>query len=50
MIEPLVEFFPAEGYHQDYARNNPLQPYIRAAAIPKACKVREKHPELIRKS
>jgi len=49
-LEPLVEFFPAEGYHQDYVRNNPLQPYVRAAAIPKACKVREKHPELIRKS
>jgi methionine-S-sulfoxide reductase len=48
-IEPLVEFFPAEGYHQDYARNNPMQPYIQAAAIPKACKVREKHPGLIRK-
>ncbi|HKD37633.1 MAG TPA: bifunctional methionine sulfoxide reductase B/A protein [Pirellulales bacterium] len=48
-LEPLVEFFPAEGYHQDYARNNPMQPYIQAAAIPKACKVREKHLGLIRK-
>ena len=48
-LEPLVEFFPAEGYHQDYARNNPMQPYIQAAAIPKACKVREKHAGLIRK-
>jgi peptide methionine sulfoxide reductase msrA/msrB len=48
-LEPLVEFFPAEGYHQDYARNNPMQPYIAAHAIPKACKIREKHPALIRK-
>jgi peptide methionine sulfoxide reductase msrA/msrB len=48
-LEPLVEFFPAEEYHQDYARNNPLQPYIRGHAIPKACKIREKHPALIRK-
>jgi methionine-S-sulfoxide reductase len=47
-LEPLVEFFPAEGYHQDYARNNPMQPYIAAHAIPKACKIREKHPGLIR--
>jgi peptide methionine sulfoxide reductase MsrA len=47
-IEPLVEFFPAEQYHQDYARANPNQPYIQAAAIPKACKVREKHAGLIR--
>ena len=48
-LEPLVEFFPAEGYHQDYARNNPMQPYIVGHAIPKACKIRERHPELIRK-
>ncbi len=48
-LEPLGEFFPAEGYHQDYARNNPMQPYIVGHAIPKACKVRERHPELIRK-
>ncbi|HEY2827549.1 MAG TPA: bifunctional methionine sulfoxide reductase B/A protein [Pirellulales bacterium] len=48
-LEPLVEFFSAEAYHQDYARNNPMQPYIRAAAIPKVCKVREKHAALIKK-
>ena len=48
-LEPLKEFFPAEDYHQDYARNNPSQPYIRALAIPKACKIREKHPDLIKK-
>jgi methionine-S-sulfoxide reductase len=48
-LEPLGTFYPAEAYHQDYARNNPMQPYIRAAAIPKVCKVREKHSDLIRK-
>ncbi len=48
-LEPLVEFFSAEAYHQDYARNNPLQPYIGTAAIPKVCKVREKHADLIKK-
>jgi len=47
-IEPLTAFYPAEDYHQDYARANPNQPYIQAAAIPKACKVREKHAALIR--
>lgn len=47
-LEPLKAFYPAEDYHQDYARNNPFQPYIQALAIPKACKVREKHPELIK--
>jgi methionine-S-sulfoxide reductase len=48
-LEPLVEYFPAEQYHQDYARHNPLQPYIQYHAIPKACAIREKHPGLIRK-
>jgi methionine-S-sulfoxide reductase len=48
-LEPLVEFFSAEAYHQDYARNNPMQPYIQAAAFPKVCKVREKHADLIKK-
>ena len=48
-LEPLVEFFLAEQYHQDYARAHPDQPYIQAAAIPKACKVREKFPQLLRR-
>lgn len=48
-IEPLGEFFPAEDYHQDYARNNPLQDYIRFHSTPKACAIREKHPHLIKR-
>src|SRR6185436_11578834 len=49
-LEPLGEFYPAEDYHQDYARLNPGQPYIQAVSIPKACKVREKHATLMRRS
>jgi methionine-S-sulfoxide reductase len=48
-LEPLEAFYPAEDYHQDYARLNPDQPYIQAAALPKACKVREKYASLVRK-
>jgi peptide methionine sulfoxide reductase msrA/msrB len=48
-LEPLVEFFPAESYHQDYARHNPNQPYIQFHAMPKACKIREKYMGLVRK-
>jgi peptide methionine sulfoxide reductase msrA/msrB len=47
-LEPLKEFYPAEDYHQDYARNNPNQPYIRGHAIPAACAVRAKHANLIK--
>ena len=47
-IEPLVAFYPAEDYHQDYAQNNPHQPYIQAQAMPKVCKIRERYPTLIK--
>jgi len=46
-LEPLVTFYPAEGDHQDFARHNPLLPYIQEHAVPKACEVRIRHPELI---
>ena len=48
-LEPLREFFPAEDYHQDYARLNPDQPYVQGVSMPKVCKVREKHAALIRR-
>lgn len=39
-LEPLAAFYPAEDYHQDYARQNPDQPYIAAVALPKVDKLR----------
>jgi methionine-S-sulfoxide reductase len=48
-LEPLTPFYPAEDYHQDYARLNPDQPYIQAVSMPKACKVRQKHAVLMRR-
>ncbi len=47
-LEPLSEFYPAEDYHQDYARLNPDRPFIQSVSMPKVCKVREKHANLIR--
>ena len=47
-LEPLTAYYPAEAYHQDYARHNPDQPYIQHHALPKACQIREKHADLIR--
>ena len=46
-LEPLAEFFPAEDYHQDFARKYLYSPYIQSHAIPRACNVRNLHPELI---
>jgi peptide methionine sulfoxide reductase msrA/msrB len=47
-LEQLAAFYPAEEYHQDYARNNPNQPYIATHAVPAACAVRAKHPNLVK--
>jgi peptide methionine sulfoxide reductase msrA/msrB len=46
-LEPLTAFYPAESYHQDYARQNPDQPYIQSHALAKACQVRVKHAALV---
>ncbi len=48
-LEPLERFHSAEQYHQDYARRHPDEPYIQYHSLPKACQVREKHADLIRK-
>lgn len=34
-IAPLVKFYPAEDYHQDYYNNNPLQGYCQYVIAPK---------------
>lgn len=47
-IEPLVAFYPAEEYHQDYFARNPDQGYCQIVINPKLKKVREHHAELLR--
>lgn len=44
-LEPLVEFYSAEQYHQDYAKLNPFNPYIQRYATPKAQKAKAKFGE-----
>lgn len=44
-LEPLKQFFVAEGYHQNYAELNPHQPYIQYVAEPKVEKLRTYFPE-----
>jgi peptide-methionine (S)-S-oxide reductase len=41
-IVPLSTFYKAEGYHQDYYRNNLNQPYCRAIIRPKVEKFEKK--------
>jgi peptide-methionine (S)-S-oxide reductase len=47
-LEPLERFFPAEDYHQDYARRNPYQPYVMATAAPKVQKLRRTYAEKLK--
>lgn len=47
-LEPLGEFFEAEGYHQDFFAKNPNQGYCVAVVAPKVAKVRAKFSHLLR--
>ena len=47
-IEPGREFFPAEGYHQDYLTLHPNQPYIAYNDLPKLADLKSRLPELYR--
>jgi peptide methionine sulfoxide reductase msrA/msrB len=47
-LEPLKGFYLAETYHQDYVACNLQQPYVRAVALPKVAKVREKFKDLVK--
>ena len=43
-----TSFFPAEGYHQDYAVRHPYQPYIMFNDAPKVAKLQALFPDLWR--
>jgi peptide-methionine (S)-S-oxide reductase len=47
-IEPLRAFYPAEGYHQNYATLHPDQPYIAFNDLPKIDNLSRLFPELYR--
>ena len=47
-LVPLQGFFPAESYHQDFARLNPTHPYIVYHDAPKVARLKERYPALYR--
>jgi peptide-methionine (S)-S-oxide reductase len=47
-IEPLRAFYPAEGYHQNYATLHPDQPYIAFNDLPKIANLSLLFPDLYR--
>lgn len=38
-------FHPAEDYHQDFVRKNPMHPYVLAHDRPKLAKLKERYPQ-----
>ncbi len=48
-VRPLVAFYPAEDYHQDYFRLNREQAYCRAVIAPKVAKLRKQYFEKLKK-
>lgn len=45
-LEPLAQFYPAESYHQDYMKQNPLNPYIMIHDAPKIKALKKEFPAL----
>ncbi len=49
-LEPLPVFYEAEGYHQDYASRNPMQPYVLFTSAPKVSKLRKHFPDRLKRA
>ena len=47
-VQPLAKFWPAEAYHQDFARLNPTHPYIVYHDAPKVARLKERYPGMYR--
>jgi peptide-methionine (S)-S-oxide reductase len=47
-VVPLNGFYPAEGYHQDYLKHHPDNPYIVINDLPKLQNLKKEFPELYR--
>lgn len=47
-LKSLDTFYTAEGYHQNYYKNNTDQPYCQAMIDPKIVKLRQKFAHLLK--
>ena len=47
-VKKLDIFYQAEDYHQDYEKNNPNNPYIRAVSKPRVSAFLQAYPELVK--
>jgi peptide-methionine (S)-S-oxide reductase len=49
-VAPFKDFYPAEGYHQEYYARNPENPYCNVVIAPKLDKFRKQYLKKNRKS
>ncbi len=49
-VEAAGPFYPAEGYHQNFAARNPAQPYVAAVALPKVDKLEKYFADKLKRS
>ncbi len=49
-LNAYEEFWVAEGYHQNYCKNNPSNPYVLRISLPKVRKVSEVFKPLVREN
>lgn len=47
-IEPFTVFYLAEGYHQNYERNHPENPYVQRVSIPRLKRMKAQFPQLLK--
>jgi peptide-methionine (S)-S-oxide reductase len=47
-VSPLINWYPAEDYHQNYFRNNSLQPYCTFVIGPKVAKFRKLYADRLK--
>ena len=47
-VKALKMFYYAEGYHQDYEKKNPNNPYVKAVSIPRLNRFKNKYPYLLK--
>ena len=47
-VKKLDVFYQAEDYHQDFEKNNPNNPYIRAVSKPRVSQFLQAYPELVK--
>jgi peptide-methionine (S)-S-oxide reductase len=48
-VVPLKAFYPAEAYHQNFVKRNPMYPYVMYNDLPKLSKLKKEYPTLCKR-